>query len=151
MIQAVFRLATALRRRVSGSAAVEFALVAPVLILLIMGIIAFGWVFWTQNSFQFAVEQASRCAAINTTAGGTPDCSTVSLTQSYAASKIYGLTVTASDFTVTGFSTSEVCVAFSKPFSFFALGTLVPAFVHGRSFSSTITLTGKSCRPKATT
>lgn len=49
----------------SGAAAVEFAIVLPVFIMLVMGIIDFGRVFWIKSSMQFVVEQATRYAMVN--------------------------------------------------------------------------------------
>jgi len=50
--------------RDDGAAAVEFALVAPILILLIFGIIAFGMGFYTQQGAAAAAREAARRAAV---------------------------------------------------------------------------------------
>jgi len=50
--------------RDDGAAAVEFALVAPLLILLIFGIIAFGMGFYTQQGAAAAAREAARRAAV---------------------------------------------------------------------------------------
>jgi Flp pilus assembly protein TadG len=44
-------------RDIAGSAAVEFALTAPILILLLFGIIETGRALWAKNSLQYAVER----------------------------------------------------------------------------------------------
>jgi Flp pilus assembly protein TadG len=48
-----------------GAAAVEAALVLPVLFLFIFGIIEFGRALWQWNTMLLAVEQAGRWAMIN--------------------------------------------------------------------------------------
>lgn len=110
-----------------GAAAVEFALVGLPLILLLFGTIECGQMLWTQNTLQFAVEQAARYAVVNPAA-------TTSQIQSYAASMAYGQTVAASVFTVT----TPSC------------GTQVSAsllYTTAAPVSLSVTLTAKSCRP----
>jgi len=54
----------ALRRASEGVAAVEFAVVFPVFMLLVLGIMDFGRAFWTWNTMRLAVEQAGRYAMV---------------------------------------------------------------------------------------
>ncbi|MCK5166785.1 MAG: pilus assembly protein [Rhodospirillaceae bacterium] len=49
-----------------GVAAVEFAIVLPVFIMLIMGIVDFGRIYWIKSAMQFVVEQSTRYAMVNT-------------------------------------------------------------------------------------
>ena len=49
-----------------GAAAVETALVLPVFLLCVFGISEIGRALWIQSTLQYAVEDAARCAAINT-------------------------------------------------------------------------------------
>jgi Flp pilus assembly protein TadG len=53
-------------RNSSGSVAVEFALLLPVYIAFIFGIIEFGRMIWIRNTMEFAAEQAARYGAITT-------------------------------------------------------------------------------------
>jgi Flp pilus assembly protein TadG len=69
----------------AGTTAVEFAMVAPAFIALIVGSVYASQMVYETSSMRFAVEAAARCAAINTTT-----CSSTSTTQSYAASHYYG-------------------------------------------------------------
>lgn len=55
-------------RNTEGTAAVEFALVAPLLFLLIFGIIESGRFYFIRGNIQHAVGEGSRLAMINTTA-----------------------------------------------------------------------------------
>jgi TadE-like protein len=69
-----------------GSIAMEMAFVLPFLMAMIYGIIETARLLYTVAALNFAVEQASRCAAIDgcaNTASGTPQC--------YAAHSAYGL------------------------------------------------------------
>ncbi|NGZ86494.1 TadE/TadG family type IV pilus assembly protein [Duganella aceris] len=51
-----------LRRRQNGSAAVEMAIIAPVAMLLLIGIIEFSIVFFVTLSMQYAVREGARYA-----------------------------------------------------------------------------------------
>lgn len=62
------------RRPEQGVAAVEFALVLPVLILLIGAIIDFGFVFSQQIAFNTAVRDAARAGVLPTLAGVKTNC-----------------------------------------------------------------------------
>jgi Flp pilus assembly protein TadG len=48
------------RRKDGGAAAVEFALVTPILFALLLGIIQFGWYFFVANSTSSAAREAAR-------------------------------------------------------------------------------------------
>lgn len=61
-------------RRSRGQSLAEFALVFPVLMLIIGGVIQFGVIFWGQNSLNQVVRDAGRYAVTE------PDCSGVSQT-----------------------------------------------------------------------
>ncbi|MGA7974726.1 MAG: TadE/TadG family type IV pilus assembly protein, partial [Pseudolabrys sp.] len=50
------------RRR--GAVAIEYALILPALLLLVIGIIDTGRVLWTYTTLYRATEAAARCAAI---------------------------------------------------------------------------------------
>ncbi len=84
-----------LRRSRAGNAAIEAALGLPVLITFGAGLSEFGYAMWIQNTLQYAVEAAARCAAINTT-----DCGTTANIQAYAVSQVVAINVTTSTFTV---------------------------------------------------
>jgi Flp pilus assembly protein TadG len=54
------------RDRERGANLVEFALIAPLLIMLVMGIIDFGWILSTQQDVRHGAREAARLAAVNT-------------------------------------------------------------------------------------
>jgi Flp pilus assembly protein TadG len=106
--------------RDSGVAAVEFAMVLPIVLLCVIGLIEFARAIWTQATLDYAVEAAARCAAVDTNTCGTD----VNI-QNYAAAKAAGLSFAnpASTFGVTRPSCG-VQVTATLPFAF-----LVPALL----------------------
>jgi Flp pilus assembly protein TadG len=79
-----------------GATAVEYALILPVLLLFLLGIMDVGRLAWTQATLKYATAAAARCAAINATA-----CATTAQIQAYGAAHAYAMDLAASDFTVT--------------------------------------------------
>jgi hypothetical protein len=78
-----------------GAALVEFSLVGPMFLLLLLGLMQFGLAAWRQNELQFAVQQAARCANVR------PDlCGDPAATAAYAAGRIRTFTVEPSAFSV---------------------------------------------------
>ena len=47
-----------------GAAAVEMAIITPLLFTLVFGIIMFGWTFWRLQSMEAAVREGGRLAAV---------------------------------------------------------------------------------------
>jgi Flp pilus assembly protein TadG len=80
-----------------GGPAVELGLVLPLLIAMIYGVIEAGRLFWTISVLQFAVEQAARCAVVdsNTCSG-----SGTNTAQCDAAAWALGLGLACGDFTL---------------------------------------------------
>ena len=79
-----------------GSVVIEYALILPLLLMFVFGIIDTGRVMWTYTTLYRATEAAARCAAINTV-----ECGTEGLIKSYAVSQAWGLKINASAFEVT--------------------------------------------------
>lgn len=71
-------------RHSKGQSLVEFALVAPILFLLIGGIIQFGIVFWDQNTLNQVVRDAGRYAATVQDCTSTSQADVVAKTQAIA-------------------------------------------------------------------
>jgi hypothetical protein len=57
------------RSRSTGQALVEFALIIPIFLVLLMGIFDFGRVVWASNSLAYAAREAARFAIVH---GGNP-------------------------------------------------------------------------------
>jgi Flp pilus assembly protein TadG len=114
-----------------GAAAVEFAIVLPILLLCLLGLIEFARAIWTQATLDYAVQAAARCAAVNLVI-----CGTAAQTQRYAVAQTPGLSLPTSDFTVTT-QTCGVQVTASLPYAF-----LVPALL-----PYSLTLNASACFP----
>ncbi len=114
-----------------GNPAVEMALVLPVFLALIYGVIEFGRVLWTLSTLHYAVEEAARCASINTTT-----CGTSTQIKAYAAARASTIGVATSVFTPTTVACGhKVAASYVFPF---AVSGFMPY---------TITLTAQSCFP----
>lgn len=92
---AMLRLAARLRRSTAGAAAVEAALVLPVLLAFTFGVLDLSRAMMVQNSLQYATDAAARCAAINTTACGNEEA-----IKAYAARQIGQFHISANAFAV---------------------------------------------------
>ena len=136
-----------------GSVAVESAFVLPVLVLFVLGIMDTGRLLWTYTTLHRATDAAARCGAIpatgtDTDTNGIPynyDCTTSSGTQTYAGKQAWGLTTTASMFTVSTPACGTQVVA-SYNFTF-----VIPWFSWFYTVlpSNSIMLTATACYPTA--
>jgi len=104
------------RRDAGGATAVEFALILPVLLTFLLGLIEFGRAMWIRNTMQYAVEDAARYAAI--TSGATSSDVTT-----FAQSRLLALDSATVTFSVT-FGASSVTVSATHSFQFLASGLL---------------------------
>ncbi|WP_166294190.1 MULTISPECIES: TadE/TadG family type IV pilus assembly protein [unclassified Bradyrhizobium] len=68
-----------------GTTAVEFALIAPILIALLVGTITLCVGLFLIGSLHFAVEDGARCASVKTTV-----CSDAATTVAYTKSRYFG-------------------------------------------------------------
>ena len=119
-----------------GNAIVEAALVMPLCLSMIFGTIEVGRAMFIQNALQQAVEDAARCAAINTTV-----CGTEANIKTYAVNHVYGYSISSTVFTVTSPACGKkVAASFS-----FATWLAVNVGISGLSFNPVIT--AKSCHP----
>jgi Flp pilus assembly protein TadG len=117
---------------------VEYAIVLPLLLTFVLGLIDSGRLLWTYATLSRAVTAASRCASINAVA-----CGTTAAVRSYAAAQAWGLNLTASAFTVTT-PTCGIQVGGTMVFQYFT-----PWFYLAVPFgaSNTQTLTARACYP----
>jgi Flp pilus assembly protein TadG len=124
------------RRR--GSVAIEYAIILPVLLLFLLGIMDVGRLLWTYGTLHRASESAARCAAI-----GATSCATFSATQSFAAAEAWGLIIASSAFTVSNQACGVQVVA-NYSFDF-----VIPWFSVVAPFgsSNSIPLTATACYP----
>lgn len=54
-----------MKKREKGQSAVEFALVLPILLLIVCGILDFGWLFYNQLSVENACREGARVGCVN--------------------------------------------------------------------------------------
>ena len=118
----------------SGSTAVEFAFVAPLLLLLLFSIVEFGRGWWAKSSLQYAAERAARFAVV--CGGGCPGDATIA---TYAINQVYDQTVAQGTFTVSHPTANQTCVNYTYSFAPWFMGDL--AIVE-----STLSFQGTSCR-----
>ncbi len=71
------KLFTRFTRQTEGATIIEFALVAPLFFLILMGTVEFGLLRFSQVAIEAAVAQASRAASIGTNASGCDRACTV--------------------------------------------------------------------------
>jgi Flp pilus assembly protein TadG len=122
----------------SGVAAIEFAIILPVFLVLLLGIMDTGRLFWAYTTLKSASEAAARCYAIQAAA-----CTTLAAVQNYAVTQAGGLTINASAFTAT-IQTCGKQVSGTYIFAF-----VIPWLSPGSPFgsSNSITLTAATCYP----
>jgi Flp pilus assembly protein TadG len=120
-----------------GAALAETAIVMPVFVLLIFGVIESGLLMFAQISLDNAVGAAARCAAINTNICGTP-----AAIKNYALSQTVGLPhVAVANFTPSNPICNNGSTQVSASYNFTSLvGTLVP-------YISSLTLTAAAQYP----
>jgi Flp pilus assembly protein TadG len=81
----VGNLLKSLRRDQQGTTAVEFGIIAPVLIALLIGTMGLCVALFLIGSLHFAVEDGARCASVKTTI-----CSDAATTIAYTQSRYFG-------------------------------------------------------------
>ena len=79
-----------------GGTAVEFALLAPAFLTMLIGTVMMAMMMFSNSSLHFAVQAAARCASVKTTV-----CTNAASTTAFAATTYFGAT-SAPSFTCTG-------------------------------------------------
>jgi Flp pilus assembly protein TadG len=90
---------TALRNR-SGAAAIEFAIVGPVFVLMLLGIVSYGGYFWLAHSVQQLANDGARSAVAGLSATERQQLAQATITSevtSYASLNASLMTVTESE------------------------------------------------------
>jgi Flp pilus assembly protein TadG len=130
-----------------GGAAIEFGITAPLFFMLVVGIMEFGLLMWTQAGLQHGVAMAARCAAVTANANQTTFCGSASIPD-YAAQQTFGLNPLSSVFTVSaptkcvdqvsGNQIDGYQVSANYPFTFISTYFGMPS----------LTINAQSCFPK---
>jgi Flp pilus assembly protein TadG len=124
--------------RRSGAVAIEYALILPMLLLFVIGIIDVGRLLWTFTTLSRAAEAAARCGAINLI-----DCGTAAAIQNRAVAEAWGMNIAASAFAVTTPACGvQVIGTYDFVFAIPALATATPL--------GTVTLKATACYPVMT-
>lgn len=89
------------RRRERGAAAVEFAIVLPILLLFLAGIIDFGRAMYTQAIVTNAAREGARAAVVNANASARATAAATPLTVAVAAGTCPAVGGPAANVTVT--------------------------------------------------
>ncbi len=110
-------------RRDDGQALVEFALILPILLLLILGLFDVARAVWQENTLAFAAREGTRYAQVHGSASASPvaycsSCanSAVASTVQSAAIGVYGITTTVDFPDGNNDRGSRVTVTTSAPF-----------------------------------
>lgn len=128
------------QQRDRGATAVEFALLLPVLLLVVFGIVDFGRALNAQITLTQAAREGARLTALNAP-------NVVSRTQA-AATGLSPVAVTVSSSCPAGATqTSEAVVQVSYSFSFITPVSAIAALFGGSGFGSGLTLTAQGAMP----
>jgi len=100
----------------AGSISLEYAIILPLLLLFILGIVDVGRLLWTFATLSRATEAAARCGVVNAST-----CGTASQIQQDAITEAWGLPVTASTFAVS-VQSCGLYVSANYSFTFFTPG-----------------------------
>ena len=96
----------ALAKDSRGSAFVEFALLAPVFFLVILGIIDFGMMMWTSNTVEHAATEGARYAAVR--GSDKPAPASEAQVRNYVKDQALGVALKNSDVDVSWANNSNV-------------------------------------------
>jgi Flp pilus assembly protein TadG len=120
-----------------GATAVEYAIVLPVFLMFVLGLIDCSRLIWSYATLSRAAEDAARCAVVNTVS-----CGSATDITTYAAGQAWGLGA-APVFTVT--SPTPACgqqVNGTLTFTF-----IIPWFYGTEPVGNAMTLNATACYP----
>jgi Flp pilus assembly protein TadG len=87
------RLCTVLRKDDRGNAMVEFAMILPVFIMIVIGGMYVALIGFTAASMHYAVQAGARCASLNTSV-----CTNNTTTAAFTKGKFWGTTLATPTF-----------------------------------------------------
>jgi Flp pilus assembly protein TadG len=137
-----------------GTTVIEFALVAPLFLILIFGTIEFGRLIWTKEALQEAAVAGARCVAIAqgavpggpcTSGGSYSSAQAISYVQTEAGK--WGISVPSAAVTPTASTSCAGTGGFSEVSISTTYTSLVPKFTQ---LPGTITLNASACYPSNT-
>lgn len=98
-------------KKTEGSVVVEFALIAPILFLMIFGLIECGRAYFIRSNLQYAAGEAGRYAMVYKTASDTTI--TAQVTQHLVAVDPTDVTVTIQTQTINGQPFKQIAIAYN--------------------------------------
>ena len=110
------RARTALRRDRAAVGAIDFALIAAPLLMMVFGTIEFGRLLWVREALQMTAIQGARCIGILASSCTASGAYSQTNTQNYieGLASTWGVTLTASNLTLTANASSGACSGLSK-------------------------------------
>ena len=110
----MFKAINKIKKNQKGAAALEMALVFPIFLLFVLGIIEFTRAYWILHTMQLGIDEAGRYAMLHTSASDSVIVST-------AKANMYGLdgsqfTVTSASQNINGLSYKVITATY--PFNF---------------------------------
>jgi Flp pilus assembly protein TadG len=126
-------------RKDGGAALVEFAIIMPILFLLVFGIIEFGWGFFQKLDVRHGAREGSRLAAVNykTTASPTPADQTTQIINELCDRMDSGSGTTVAMTLISGGAIGgEFTVTVSKPLQ--QLTGFLGTILNGKTLTSTV-------------
>jgi Flp pilus assembly protein TadG len=136
-----------------GTAAIEFAMAAPLFLMLLFGSVEFGRLLWTKQALQEAATAGARCMAL--AQGSTVDSSNLCLsggsysstaTQTYVQTEAakWGITLPTADITPTSNATCGGTTGFSQVSIASSFTSVVPQLV---GLSGAVAINASACYP----
>jgi Flp pilus assembly protein TadG len=111
----------AFRENSKGTATIEFALVFPMFLTLLIGGFFCAFLLFTAGGLHYAVERAARCASVQTSV-----CSDATSTQDYALAQFSGYGVTPTFTATSAACGQQVTGSTNFSFNFFVRTVAVP-------------------------
>ena len=127
-------------RAESGASAVEFALLLPLLMLILFGIIEFGFALYQQAILTNASREGARLAIVQSVPPITTTAVGAKIDTYLLSAGIAPASVTQTISPIVGVTGTPVTVTLTRPYTFVSLPGLT-SLLSGTSLSSTITLT----------
>lgn len=117
-------LLATLRRDGRGAAAIEFAVLGPLLFTILLGIIEMGRMFYVRESLEYATEQAARYYMVN------PAAAQSDVTQALRAAMVGGMgsdisTPTYSDVTNCNGNVAVTCTTITATYTFVSMAKIL--------------------------
>ena len=141
------RALKSLRRAREGTTMVEFAMIAPVLIGFIFGVVEFGRLYWTREALAQTAITAARCMGIlasNCAAGGNFSSANTT-TYIQQVGNDWGISIPAANVQLNQNATCGGVAGLSQVSVSVTFHSVVPAIVHLASSGNTLNAT--ACFP----